>query len=118
MKSVAAMFLVVLFFGSVYSETKEVTTVAKPTLLFFMNPNGRPCQIQDQIITGMGKNLSGKADLSYVRTTEMETAREKFMKYGIRGLPTLILVDSKGAVIHRFTPGIQNAETISAQLGK
>lgn len=81
------------------------------TILFFMNPNGRPCQMQDEILTGMKKELTGLADVVYIKTTESDD-REKFYAHGIRGLPSLIVVDKKGDEINRFPPGIQSKETI------
>ena len=78
----------------------------KLTLLFFMNPLGSPCQMQDQVITSMGSQLTDNADVKYIRTTEMETARAMFQKYGIRALPSLIMLNIDGSVRHRFSPGI------------
>jgi len=76
-----------------------------PRLVFFMNPNGRPCQLQDEILRGM-PDLSTRAQLVYYRTTEPgDIAR--FEQYGIRSLPQLVLTDAGGAELRRATPGIQ-----------
>jgi thiol-disulfide isomerase/thioredoxin len=102
--------------------TKSVDTVTKVTapaekqILFFMNPNGRPCQMQLSVLDGMKKKLSGIAKVTYVKTTE-SSDQETFYKYGIRGLPSLIILDDKGKEIKRFTPGIQDEETIATALG-
>jgi thioredoxin 1 len=84
--------------------TAPVTGV-RPRLVFFMNPNGRPCQLQDEILRGM-PDLSTRAQLVYYRTTEPgDIAR--FEQYGIRSLPQLVLTDAGGAELRRATPGIQ-----------
>lgn len=85
-------------------------------LLFFINPNGRPCQIQDSILDEIKPQLSGSADIVYIKTTD-PAAREVFYKFGIRSLPNLILTDLKGNVKKRFPPGIQNKQVILSSLG-
>jgi thioredoxin 1 len=85
------------------------------TILFFMNPNGRPCQMQNEIIEGIKGKLTGLAKVTYVKTTE-DADREQFSKYGIRGLPSLIILDKEGKEVKRFPPGIQDEETILASL--
>lgn len=86
-------------------------------IMFFLNPNGRPCQMQNKILNDMGNDLSSKAGVEYISTTEMATSRPLFAKYGIRALPSLIVLDSKGNVHHRFTPGIQSADVILSKIG-
>jgi thioredoxin 1 len=82
-------------------------------LIFFLNPNGGPCRIQDDILKGMSDEFKGKVSLKYVKTTV--TADQKlFYKYGIRALPTLILTDSSGREIRRMTPGIKKPAEIRA----
>ncbi len=99
--------------GSDTTKAKAVEQTKKvdKTILFFMNPNGMPCQMQDQIITGMTEKLNGKATVIRIKTTVAED-RTKFSEYGIRGLPMLIIVDGAKKEIKRFTPGIQSEETI------
>ncbi len=80
-------------------------TGTRPRLVFFMNPNGRPCQMQDEILRGM-PDLASRAQLVYYRTTEPgDLAR--FEEYGIRSLPQLIVTDGNGVELRRATPGIQ-----------
>lgn len=81
------------------------------TVLFFINPNGMPCQMQDRILTGMKDQLKGKASVKYIKTTVAED-RAEFAKWGIRGLPMLIIVDKSDKVLKRFTPGIQSEQII------
>ena len=107
--------------GTAVQKDMNATAAAKPvntpkgtpeiTILFFMNPNGRPCQMQNEILSGIKDSLAGLAEVAYVKTTESGD-REKFYAYGIRGLPSLIIVDRKGNEITRFPPGIQSRETI------
>jgi thioredoxin 1 len=85
------------------------------TLLFFMNPNGHPCRMQDRVLSAMTDKLEGKARVNYVKTTNAAD-HALFRKYGIRGLPSLVLIDRGGSVIHRFAPGIQGEETILQSL--
>ena len=44
-------------------------TSALPRPVFFMNPNGAPCQMQDQILWEMAPELKGKAVVVYYKTT-------------------------------------------------
>ena len=92
------------------------STTRRPRLVFFMNPNGRPCQLQDQVLRGMAAELGPRADLVYYRTTEgADLAR--FEQYGIRSLPTLLLTDADGGELRRATPGIQSEAQVRQLLG-
>ena len=84
---------------------------ALPRLVFFMNPNGAPCQMQDQILQQMAPELKGKAAVVYYKTT-VPTDISKFQQYGIRALPTLMVTDASGKEIRRATPGIQSAAQV------
>ena len=83
----------------------------RPTLVFFMNPAGSPCQTQDGILKDSRSQWEPLATLRYVRT-DVPADREVFYRYGVRSLPNLILVGADGKEIHRYSPGIQSAETI------
>ncbi len=77
-----------------------------PRLVFFMNPAGMPCQMQDRILREMGAELTERAQVVYYKTTEpADIAR--FREFGIRALPTLIVTDAQGRELRRATPGIQ-----------
>jgi len=92
------------------------SSTRRPRLVFFMNPNGRPCQLQDQVLRGMAAELGPRADLVIYRTTEgADLAR--FEQYGIRSLPTLLLTDADGAEVRRATPGIQSEAQVRQLLG-
>jgi thioredoxin 1 len=86
------------------------------TILFFMNPNGRPCQMQLAILDEMKAKLDQLATVTYIKTT-VDSDYEKFMQHGIRGLPSLIFLDKTGNEIKRLT-GIQNESTILQALQK
>ncbi len=83
----------------------------KPTLVFFMNPAGSPCQTQDGILKESRAQWEPLATLRYVRT-DLPADREVFYQYGVRSLPNLILVGADGKEIHRYSPGIQSSEAI------
>jgi thioredoxin 1 len=88
----------------------------RPRLVFFMNPNGQPCQIQDRILKEMSGELAGKADVVYYKTTSNDDI-QKFTQYGVRSLPTLMLTDATGKEIRRATPGIQSAPQVRQLVG-
>ena len=91
------------------------TGTGERTILFFMNPNGRPCQMQLSILDGMSDKLKPLANIRYYKTTE-DSDQQSFYQYGIRGLPSLIVIDKKGNELKRFSPGIQDADEILAAL--
>jgi thioredoxin 1 len=86
-------------------------SAALPRLVFFMNPNGMPCQLQDRVLREMGAELSGRAQIVYFKTTEPgDIAR--FQEYGIRSLPQLVVTDPSGRELRRATPGIHDAPEV------
>ena len=82
-------------------------------LVFFLNPNGGPCRMQDEILGKMADELKGKVAIQYVKTT-VPANRNIFVQYGIRALPTLLLANADGKEIKRMTPGIKRAEDVRA----
>ncbi|HEY5492692.1 MAG TPA: hypothetical protein VIK25_15975 [Gemmatimonadaceae bacterium] len=98
------------------------TTAVNPAahgkkLLFFMNPNGYPCQTQMGILNSVADSLSRVAQVVYIKTTE-PADMQKFEEYGIRGLPSLVIADENGRELSRFSPGIQSADAVLAALTK
>lgn len=94
------------------SGAKPATPSAtKPTLVFFLNPAGGPCRAQNEILVASRARWEPLATLRYVRT-DVPTDREAFYKFGVRSLPNLILLGADGKEVHRYSPGIQSAETI------
>ncbi len=84
---------------------------ALPRLVFFMNPNGRPCQMQDQVLKDLSGELQGKVEVVRYKTTE-EADLAKFEQFGIRSLPMLVVTDAAGNELKRATPGIQYPDSI------
>jgi len=85
------------------------------TLMFFMNPNGRPCQIQDQLLMQASEAIGQKATIQYIKTT-VPNDRALFYDFGIRSLPAIVIVDKNGTVVTRFPPGIQQPEVILSNM--
>ena len=89
----------------------QQATGTLPRLVFFMNPNGMPCQMQDRILRELSSELSSRVDVVYYRTTEpADLAR--FQEYGIRSLPQILVTDATGRELRRATPGIQGPEQV------
>jgi thioredoxin 1 len=89
---------------------------SRPRLVFFMNPNGRPCQLQDQVLRGMAAELNGRAEVVYYRTTEGNDL-PRFEQFGIRSIPQLVVTDQTGAELRRATPGIQSEPQVRQLIG-
>jgi thiol-disulfide isomerase/thioredoxin len=111
--------------GAVHTQAKKDTVTGVKTekqallktVLFFMNPNGHPCQMQNAILEEIKDSLANLATITYIKTTEAKD-QDAFETYGIRGLPSLIIVDKNNKELKRFTPGIQSKEDILAALRK
>ncbi len=88
---------------------------SKATLIFFQNPNGGPCKIQKEVLDKLKSDRKGNFNIAVVSTTRQEDQRA-FYDYGIRSLPSLVLVDKNGKIARVFAPGIQNAETLTTAL--
>ena len=80
-------------------------------LVFFLDPNGGPCIMQNNILLDMANELKEKVNVRYVQTT-ISNDRKLFSHYGIRALPTLLLADSSGKEIRRMPPGVKSADAI------
>lgn len=91
--------------------TSQVASDADHFLVFFLDPNGGPCRMQNSILEGMTEEFKGKVNLRYVQTTVPDD-RQYFYSYGIRGLPSLILADADGKEITRLPPGVNPVEKV------
>ncbi|HET8538571.1 MAG TPA: hypothetical protein VFL83_01735 [Anaeromyxobacter sp.] len=80
-------------------------------LVFFANPNGAPCQMQDRILREMSSELSQRVEVVYYLTTEPRHIA-LFQRYGVRSLPLLVVTDGLGRELRRATPGIQGPDQI------
>jgi thioredoxin 1 len=84
---------------------------SRPRLVFFMNPNGGPCQLQDRILRDLSAELGARVDVVSYKTTEPADIG-LFQLYGIRSLPQLLVTDATGRELRRATPGIQGADQV------
>jgi thioredoxin 1 len=93
------------------NEITEKRMEGKGKLLFFINPSGMPCQMQDQILNKIKDKINSKVDIVYYQTTA-ESDLQQFYKYGVRALPSIIVLNSSDMEFKRFPPGIQSPESI------
>ena len=96
-------------------EIRKNLSSGQKTIIFFLNPNGRPCQAQNQILTHLQKDRKNNFKIAYVSAEEQEN-RQAFYDYGVRGLPTVVLVDSSGKISRMFPPGIQSYDALAVAL--
>ena len=87
----------------------------KATLVFFQNPNGGPCRMQKQIIDGLLQERKNGFNIAAISTMRQED-QKAFYDYGVRSLPSLVLVDRSGRIARVFPPGIQSREAVAAAL--
>ncbi|MBT0666442.1 thioredoxin family protein [Geobacter pelophilus] len=87
----------------------------KPTLVFFQNPNGGPCKAQKGILDKLSQDRKGNFNIASVNAMN-KNDQKAFYDYGVRSLPSLVLVDKSGKISRVFPPGIQSQETLSASL--
>jgi thioredoxin 1 len=96
-------------------ELKQAIGAGKKTIVFFLNPQGGPCRAQNEIVQKLQKDRKANFNVAYVST--MNPADQKaFYDYGVRNLPQLVLVDSKGKIAQFYPPGIQSYETLAVTL--
>jgi len=84
-------------------------------LLFFLNPGGRPCQLQARIINENKADIEKYVRIHYI-TTDDSANRSLFYQYGVRGLPTVIVLNSDHSIAHRFPPGIHRSPQLLKNL--
>jgi len=100
------------------SELKQVIGSGnKNTIVFFLNPSGGPCRAQDEILQKLGKDRKNNFNIVYVSATQAAN-QQAFYDYGVRSLPTLVLVGKSGKIGRVFPPGIQTYETLAAALDR
>ncbi len=87
----------------------------KNTVVFFINPMGGPCKAQKQVLEQLQKDRGSNFNIAYVNALKEENQRA-FYDYGVRSLPTVVLVDKQGKISRFFPPGIQSYETLAAAL--
>jgi len=87
------------------------------SLLFFMNPAGLPCQIQDKILKELPADVRAKVQVSQIRTDITED-HAQFNKFGIQALPSIIILSPSGEEYKRFSPGIRSKEELIETISK
>ena len=87
----------------------------KSTLVFFQNPYGGPCKMQKEVLDKLRMDRKGNFNIASVSTMKQED-QKAFYDYGIRSLPSLVLVDRSGKIARVFPPGIQGIETLASAL--
>lgn len=125
---ISSLFLIVLFAATAgpaqagsqaaplsTPELRQAIGAGKKTLVFFLNPNGGPCRVQNDILTQLQKDKKNSFTIAYVNAMNPDHQRA-FYDYGVRSLPMLVLVDKSGNIGRVFPPGIQRYETLEAAL--
>jgi thioredoxin-like negative regulator of GroEL len=97
------------------AEISQATSSGKKTVVFFMNPAGIPCGQQNEILKKLFQDRGGNFNVAYVSVMRPEDEKA-FYDYGIRSLPSLVLVDSSGNIGRQFPPGIQPYDTLAQAL--
>ena len=87
----------------------------KNTVVFFINPQGGPCRAQKEILEKLLKDRKGNFNIAFVDATRQENQRA-FYDYGVRSLPTVVVVDAKGKIVKYFPPGIQTYDILAKTL--
>lgn len=97
-------------------ELKQTIGVGgKPTLVFFQNPYGGPCRAQKAILDKLLHDRKSGFNVAAVNAMN-QNDQKAFYDYGVRSLPSLVLVDKNGKISKVFPPGIQTGETLAAVL--
>jgi len=96
-------------------ELKQAIGSGKKTVVFFLNPAGGPCGAQNEILQKLQKDRKNNFNIAHVNATKPED-QKAFYDYGVRSLPSLVLVDGAGKISKVFSPGIQSYETLSQAL--
>ncbi len=87
----------------------------KAPLVFFQNPNGGPCMAQKGILVKLLQDRKGSFNIASINAMN-QNDQKAFYDYGVRSLPSLVLVDKAGKISKVFPPGIQNQETLTSAL--
>ncbi len=94
---------------------KTIGAGNKATVVFFLNPNGGPCRAQNEVLQKLHDDRKGSFNIVYVSAMEQQN-QQAFYDYGVRSLPSLVIVDKSGKVSRVFPPGIQPYEVLAAAL--
>ena len=72
-----------------------------------------PCLAAKPIVDGIERDLQGRAEVVRVNATG-SLGRDLAARYGVRGIPTTLVINGAGDVIHRQV-GIPSRKNIVAQ---
>lgn len=97
--------------GSLFAQSDSQILRRKGVLLFFLNPGGGPCQLQAQILKEHQEAIEKRFVIKAVATSD-PSARQLFYRFGIRGLPSIVLLRSDGTLYRRLPPGVIPGEYI------
>lgn len=86
-------------------------------LLFFINPNGAPCQTQDRILQSMKKRVEAKVKYVYISVNDADN-RPLFYEFGVRALPYVVILDKSGSPVSAFPPGIQSEGVLMSDINR
>ena len=96
-------------------ELAKMIGSGKPTVVFFLNPNGGPCKAQNEILVKLKLDKKSAFHVVYVSALMPEN-QQAFYDYGVRSLPSLVLVNKGGNISRVFPPGIQDYETLATAI--
>lgn len=97
------------------TEIRQAFGSGKKTVVFFMNPEGGPCRTQNEILQRLHQDKGGSFNIAYVSTLRPED-QKAFYDYGVKNLPSVVIVDSSGKIANYLPPGIQTYETLARSL--
>ena len=103
---VAIIVLVYLFLGSsptpgiTSSETlNQSLTSGQPVVLDFYSNFWTTCYVSKPIVDRIETGLDGKAEVIRLNLLS-EVGREAALRYGVRAVPSLVVVDGQGALVY------------------
>ncbi|TAN41466.1 MAG: hypothetical protein EPN22_15315 [Nitrospirae bacterium] len=93
-------------------ELKQAFASGKKTVIFFLNPMGAPCRAQNDVLQKLHADRAKKFNIVNIDATR-PSDQKVFYDYGVRGLPSIVIVDSRGNIGRVFPPGVQSYETLA-----
>jgi len=72
-----------------------------------------PCLLAKPVVDGLERDLQGKVQVLRLGVMD-EVGGQLALRYGVRGVPTLVLLNGAGEVVLRQTGVLDRAEVIAA----